>query len=202
MSEAELRRIRVDLDTIEQAAGLALPFQWADVWQTLAMAPAGGWLAAWAYFAPADYFYLAIGFSPLLLLALVAGVRHLCKPRASEPASAIWREKLFSTLSSLAVAGGVAGYLLWAKTFGLAPGVVGAVACYFLGITCFLLGLSARARRVYFAGAVSLIPFGLMTPLFGNPQMVAAVGGLAVLFAGLAAAAILAWQLRTSQRDS
>src|SRR6476620_6030365 len=103
MSEAELRRIRVDLDTIEQAAGLALPFQWADVWQTLTMAPAGGWLAAWVYFGPADYPYLAIGFLPLLLLALVAGIRHLSKPRASQPAWAMRREKLFSTVSTLAV---------------------------------------------------------------------------------------------------
>ena len=81
-------------------------------------------------------------------------------------------------------------------------GIPGAAACYFLGITCILLGLSARARRVYFAGAVSLIPFGLMIPLCSNQQMVAAVGGLAVLLAGLTTGAILAWQLRTLQRGS
>jgi hypothetical protein len=200
MSEAELQRMREDLDTIQQAAGLALPFRWADVWQTLAMAPAGVLLAVWAYFGPADY--LGIGLLPLLLLALVAGVRHLWKPRVSELDPGVRREKLFDTVSNLAVGAGLAGYFLWAKKFGLALGVVGAVACYFLGITCFLLGLTAPARRVYFAGAVSLIPFGLMIPLCGNQQMVAAVGGLAVLLAGLTAPAILAWQLRTSPRGS
>jgi hypothetical protein len=200
MSQAELRRMREDLDIIEQAAGLALPFRWTDVWQTLAMAPAGVLLAAWAYFGPAEY--LGVGLLPLLLLALVAGVRHLWKPLTSELAPGARREKLFDMVSNVVIAAGLAGSFLWAKKFGLAPGVVGAVACYFLGFTCFLLGLTAPARRVYFAGAVSLIPFGLMIPLCGNQQMVAAVAGLAVLVAGLTAVAILAWQLRTSPRGS
>src|SRR6185437_1887808 len=117
MSEAELGRMREDLDTIQQAAGLALPFRWADVWQTLALASAGVLLAAWAYFGPAKY--LGIGLLPLLLLALVAGFRQLWKPRASEPAPGARREKLFSTLSTLALAAGLAVYFLWAKKFGL-----------------------------------------------------------------------------------
>src|SRR6266446_5619846 len=121
MSEAEMRRMREDLDTVQQAAGLALPFRWADVWQTLAMAPAGVLLAAWAYFGPADY--LGIGLLPLLLLALVAGVRHLWKPRASEPAPGARRENLFSTVSTLAVAAGLAVYFLWAKKFGPVQGI-------------------------------------------------------------------------------
>jgi hypothetical protein len=195
MSDADVRRMREDLDAIQQAAGLVPPFRWADVWQALALAPAGALLAAWAFFGPGEY--LVFGLVPLLLLALVAGARRLGK---AEPASR--RETRFSTVSTLAVAGGLAVYLLWAKRSGLVQGAPGAVACFFLGILCLLLALSAPARRVYFAGTVSLIPFALVVPLCANQQAVAAVGGLAVVLAGLTAATILAWQLRTSQRGS
>jgi hypothetical protein len=198
MSDADLRRMREDLDAIEQAAGLALPYQWADVWQTLAMAPAGALLAAWAYFGPGDY--LALGLAPLLLLAVVAGARQLWKVRAPESASR--RERLLDVTSALAAVAGVAVYYLWARKFDLVNGSPGAVACFFVGVMCILMGLSGRARRVYFAGAVSLIPFGLVIPLCGDKQMVAAVGGLAVLVAGLTGAAILAWQLRSGQRGT
>ena len=71
MSDAELRRLRKDLDTIQQAAGMGLPFDRADVWESLALVPAGGFLAAWAFFGPGDT--LALGLVPLLLLALTAG---------------------------------------------------------------------------------------------------------------------------------
>jgi hypothetical protein len=198
MSDADLRRMREDLDAIEQAAGLALPYGWADVWQTLALAPAGALLAVWAYFGPCDY--LALGLAPLGLLALAAGARRLGKPGAGESASR--RERLFGGAGTLAVAAALAVYFLWARKFDLVNGPPGAVACFFLGVMCILVGLSGRARRVYFAGAVSLIPFALVIPLCHNKHAVAALGGLAVMVAGLAGAAIPAWQLRTGQRGT
>src|SRR5262249_3373527 len=195
MSDADVRRMREDLDAIQQAAGLVLPFRRADVWQALALAAAGALLTAWAYFGPGEY--LAFGLAPVLLLALVAGARQLGK---AEPTAR--RETRFSTVSTLAVSAGLAVYFLWAKRSGLVQGAPGAVACFFLGIMCLLLALSAPARRVYFAGTVSLMPFGLVIPLCANQQAVAAVGDLAVVLAGLTAATILAWQLRTSQRGA
>jgi hypothetical protein len=193
MRDADVRRIREDLDAMQQAAGLALTFRWADVWQALALAPAGALLAAWAYFGPGEY--LVFGLLPLLLLALIAGARQLAK---AEPTSR--REMRFGTVSTLAVCAGLAVYSLWARRFGLVQGPPGAVACFFLGIMCLLLALSAPARRIYLAGTVSLMPFGLAMPLCANQQAVAAVGGLAVVLAGLTAATILAWQMRTTQR--
>src|SRR4051794_7212436 len=46
MSEADIHRIRKDLDTIRAAAGLELPFGWEDVWLSLALAPCGLLLSA------------------------------------------------------------------------------------------------------------------------------------------------------------
>jgi hypothetical protein len=195
MSDLDVRRLREDLDAIELAAGLTLPFRRADVWQTLAMAPAGALLAAWAYFGPGEY--LAVGLVPLVLLVVVAGVRQL---RNAD--SAARREARFGTTSTVAVFAGLAVYFPWARRSGLMHGASGAAACFFLGLACLLLALTAPARRVYLAGAVSLMPFGLVVPLCPNPQAVATVGGLAVMVAGLTAAAIMAWQLRTSRSDA
>lgn len=195
MSDANVRRMREDLDAIQQAAGLAPPFRWADVWLALALAPAGALLAAWASLGPAEY--LALGLVPLLLLALVAGARQLGR---AEPASR--RESRFGTVGALAVGVALAIYFLWARRFGLVQGAPGAVACFFVGILCLLLALTAPARRVYLAGAVSLTPFGLVAPLCADQQAVAAVGGLAVAAAGLTAAAILAWQLRPGRGEA
>jgi hypothetical protein len=199
MSEAELARVRQDLETIRQAAGLQLPFGRADVWQTLALVPGGLLLAAWAYFGPEPY--LVLGLVPLLLVVLVAGYRHFGKLRGKGPTQAPLQEHTFDTISTLVVIAALAGYLIWEKKLGLPSSTVGGVACYFLGVLCAVLGLTHRNRRVYFAGALALIPFGLVIPLCTGKPMVTAVGGLALVVAGLAGAAILAWQLHVSRRD-
>jgi hypothetical protein len=118
VSDAELRRLREDLDTMLQAAGMGLPFEWPDVWEALCLVPAGGFLVAWAFLRPADW--LLLGLVPLLLLALAAG-------------------------------------------------------------------------------AVTLVPYALVAPLCGSQRQAIAVGGLAVMLAGLLAAAIMAWQVRGSR---
>ena len=41
MSQAEINRIREDLETIREAAGMGLPFGWEDVWLNLAGVPCG-----------------------------------------------------------------------------------------------------------------------------------------------------------------
>jgi hypothetical protein len=199
MSEVELARVRQDLETIRQAAGMQLPFGWADVWQTLALIPGGLLLAAWAYFGPEPY--LVLGLVPLLLVALVAAYRHFGKLRGTGSTQALHRDHLFETTATLVVIAALAGYLVWEKKLGLSSSTVGGVACYFLGVLCAVLGLTHRNRRVYFAGAVAFIPFGLLIPLCPGKPMVTAVGGLALVVAGLAGAAILAWQLHVSRRD-
>ncbi len=198
MSDAELRRMRDDLETVRQAAGLDLPFEWEDVLQTLALAPAGVFLSAWAYFGPGDS--LVVGLAPLLLVAAVVGTRQLWKLRSGAGASSR-RERTSSTISTLVIVAALGVYFTWARKFALVNGPPGVVAVFFLGVLCLLLGLSGRPRRVHLAGAATLIPFGLVAPLCTNHQGVAAVGGLFVVLAGLIAAAIMAVQLRDRRRD-
>jgi hypothetical protein len=197
MSDAELRRLRDDLDTMQQAAGMGLPFEWPDVWETLVLVPAGGFLAGWAFLAPADWSLL--GLVPLLLLALAAGARRAWRRLRSGTPPPARRERSLTMVSSLVIVGGLALYFVWVRTFGLVHGPPGIVAIFFLGLICLCWGLTARQRRVCLAGAVSLIPYALVAPLCGSRQQSLAVGGFAVVLAGLMAAAIMAWQLRDSR---
>src|SRR5262249_13212207 len=123
MSDAELRRLREDLDTIQQAAGMDLPFEWPDVWETLTLVPAGGFLAAWAFLAPADW--LVLGLVPLLLLALVAGARRAWRRLRTGPSPIARRERTFATVSGFVIVGGLAVYFIWVKQFGLVHGPPG-----------------------------------------------------------------------------
>jgi hypothetical protein len=199
MSEAELRRVRGDLETMRQAAGLELPFDWADVCWALALLPAGAMLSAWAYFGPAGYY--GFGLVPLVLLGLTAAVYRVWKVRRGNPTPARRRQTAMDMATTVVGATAVAGYLIWEKTLGLPGSTGGAIACFFLGVLCAVAGCSSRAGRVAFAGTMALVPFGLLIPFCTGKQMITSVGGLAVMVAGLAAGAILAWQLRGERRD-
>src|SRR6476646_6841180 len=154
MSDAELRRLREDLDTVQQAAGLELPFDWDDVWWALALLPAGAILSAWAYFGPADYY--RFGLVPLVLLGLNFGGHRVWKHRCGNPTPSQRRHITIDTTKVLVVAVAMAGYLIWEKILGLPGSTGGAIACFFLGILCTVAGSSSRADRVAFAGTLAL----------------------------------------------
>lgn len=60
MSEADLRRLRNDLETVQEAAGLTLPFDWADVWVALTLVPAGAVFTAVGAFVPIRWMLLCL----------------------------------------------------------------------------------------------------------------------------------------------
>src|SRR5580704_15130148 len=69
MSESELTRLRQDVDTIQEAAGLTLPFGWREVWLCLGIVPCGLVITMWAALGPWDYIFVSL--APLILLVLV-----------------------------------------------------------------------------------------------------------------------------------
>jgi hypothetical protein len=193
MSEAELRRLRRDLDVMEQAAGLRLPFGWTDVWLALALVPCGAALSAWGAFGPAEY--RALGLLPALGVFLVAVVRAARRSRVLTER----RERVFATVSVLVAAAGLAVLIVWEKKLGLPSRAVRGAGLALLGVMLVPLALSSRGRRSLLAGAAALIPFGLALPLCSAAQVVV-VGGLAMMLAGLLAGAIQAGQLRAEGR--
>jgi len=192
MSEPELTRLRRDLDVMEEAAGLVLPFDWRDVWLALGLVPCGIIILLWAAVGPWESIFASL--LPLGLLAIVAaGVQASRRRRLGRN-----RSQTNDWISSAAVAIAFALLILWEKWLGLPARPVRGAAFIIFGAMCLVLSLSGRQRRVYLAATTTLVPFGIALP-FCSPQQVAFVGGVAVVMGGVVAASILAWQLRSER---
>jgi hypothetical protein len=191
MNEADEKRLREDLETIRQAAGISLRFDRLDVWLALACAPAGAMLAAWSAFGPPGHWRL--GIAPLLFLFLAYSVRESRRFR-EDPSSR--KERTYQAIVGTILAVGVIGYLLTLKMLGFSLELAAPTVVFVLGLLSVAIGLSSRARRVALAGAVA-VPFGAAGVFLKGPA-IGIVGGLFVMFFGVAAALIMTAQLRSS----
>jgi hypothetical protein len=198
MSEAELQRLRNDLDTIQHAASLELPFGWAEVWLVLTLVPCGLVIYLWSAFGYQDYDWL--GVVPLVLVAAgIAAwvmrnrVRFLGTPSRR-------RENRFGAIATMVMAVGMVSLIFWEKKLELPHVVVRGTALFMVGIMLVPVALSSRARRSALGASLALVPYGLLYPLCTRNQA-GVVGGLAVIVAGLSASAIMAYQLRADRDD-
>ncbi len=198
MSEADLRRLRNDLEAMRQAAGLTLPFDWMDVWLTLGLIPAGAFMAAWAAFGVERYLLAAL--VPALLLALASGFWWGKRWRKEERRRAWRRETTFATIASVLCGLGILAYTFWGKRMGLSVASLKGAGMVSFGLVLVVLALSSPARRFHLAGAMAVIPLGLVIPFCSSQQTLVA-GGLAMMAAGLMAALIQTSQLRAVRRD-
>jgi hypothetical protein len=198
MSDADLRRLRSDLDTMKQAAGLTLPFDWMDVWLALGLIPAGAAMSLWSAFTAERY--LLVGLVPVVLLALASGFWWGKRWRREANRRAWRRETTFAWTTGILVGLGVGGYMFWGIHAGLSLDTLKGAAMVAFGLIWGVLGLSSPARRAYLAAPLALIPLGLVFPFCSSQQTMIA-GGLAMMAAGLIAALIQASQLRAAGRS-
>jgi hypothetical protein len=197
MSEAELRRMRNDLETVREAAGLTLPFDWADVWVALTLVPAGAICTAVGAFVPLRWMLLCL--APLLLPLSGSVWLWLRRPRATERAPARYREYRIGWSFSLIMGVGMLGYSFWGMSRGFSPFVLAGAAEFFFGLACAGLALTSPGRRMYLGATAALVPYGIVIPLCSSREIVI-YGGCAIMLAGLVAAAIQAGQLFHARR--
>lgn len=198
MSEAEIDRIREDIRTIREAAGLELPFGWEDVWLSLAGVPCGLVLSAVGALGPLSSARLAT--LPLLGVVLAAAVLRFQHRRSSGRSPLRRKEYDLGLATGLLCALIAGGYLAWARHLGRPTEVTGGLAVAMTGVLCAVLGATGRGRRSCFAAAAVLFAYGLVIPLC-SPRQVVIAGGVALAAVGLGAAAIQAWQLRAAEGD-
>jgi hypothetical protein len=198
MSKAHLQRLRSDLETIQHAASLELPFGWTEVWLALTLVPCGLVISLWSAFGDQDYDWL--GVVPLVLVAAAIAVwvfrnrvRFLGTPSRR-------RENRFGAILSVIITVGLVGMIIWAKKLGLPQHVVRGTTLFVMGIMLVPVALSSRARRSALSASLAFIPYGLLYPLCTRSQA-GVVGGLAVMAAGLSASAVMAYQLRADRGD-
>ena len=189
----EITRVKQDLETVRQAAGIGLPFGREDVILELVMA---GGLAAFgllSVFVRGYWLFLAL--LPGLGALVVSLTLLRLKYRRSTGRSAVRRRQY-----TAGFAGGLAStaLLLAFHWSGLAHAdrhlVYAAFACG-CGVTLMIVGIADSGRRGCVGGAVGLLVAGLGIVFFCETHVVPVVA--AALVGGLLAdAAIMMYQLR------
>jgi hypothetical protein len=194
MSQAEIARLRADIETIREAGGLDLPFGWEDVCLNLALVPCGVILAAAAGAIDSPVTAL-LAVSPGLGVSLgFVALRY--RFRKSTGRSSARRREYDLMLGAGLLYGLLTGvFLTWARAKGQPAEIAGGCADAMGGGLCAVLASTSPGRRYWSAPALALIAYGLVAPLCSPPQL-AIAGGVAMAASGVAAAAIQAHQLR------
>jgi hypothetical protein len=193
MGETEINRIREDLETIREAAGMGLPFGWEDVWLNLALVPWGLILSTAGLFGlPESRVLMSI--PGLGVVVAVVGLRY--RFRKSTGRSPVRRREYDLVLGAGLLYGVLTGvFLEWAKSSGQPIRMTGGLATALAGGLCAVLAATSPGRRYWSAAAVVLLAYGLVQPLCSSQQL-SVGGGAAMVVSGLLAAAIQARQLR------
>ena len=195
MSETELNRVRDDLATIKQAAGLELPFGKEDVRLSLWSAVIGVFVTACAVFSPWEYrlvVFVPIGMATLIT---VRAGRKARQQRTKQPSR--WREQRTAGIAVLVFLPLAIGYKYWERELGMPREMAGAAIVFFFGVGVLVAAVIEKKRLYYAGGAIPLMAFGISIPLC-TPQQVMIAAGLCWITGGLAVAAIQSWQLRTN----
>src|SRR5690348_6592623 len=131
MSEAEIERIRRDIEVIREAAGLELPFGWEEVWLSVALVPCGLVLSAVGAWAPLGS--ARLGLLPALGVVLASGVLRY-RYRKSSGRSPVRRKEYDLGLAAGLFYGLIAGgFLAWARRLGEQTLLTGGLAVTMAG---------------------------------------------------------------------
>ena len=199
MTDAELDRVRRDLEIMQDAVGTELPFGRKEILKTFL---SGLWavpLAIWATLGPGTYISLAIVLTlvAMVLVGSATGAKSR-RQRFQEPRR--WREFRYEMLVPLALAPFVLFGFYWAVANGTPPKTMMGVVLFVAGVAlCFIAGFS-RARRSYFGMGVATMTCGVVMPWCSERQIGLALALLFIVGAS-AEAAIGAWQLRRSEAN-
>lgn len=197
MNDVELDRVREDLETMKQAAGMELPFGREDLkwgWiDGLIFVP----LAAWSLLGPGTYMSLAI------ILSLVATLpggwalrRKYRRQRDRHPGR--WREQRLGALLVLGAMPLVILIAVWAIANGTPPNTMVGLVLAVSGCVYTFMGLFSRRRRYSVGMGIAMIACGLVMPGATDRQVGLAVALMFIVGAPVSTA-IAAWQLRAQE---
>ena len=200
MSVNEIQRVKQDIDTIKEAAGLELPFGWDSVWAHLIGVPCIG-VCCLVYCLLSDSpsrYALAV---PAALVLLLLGYLRF-KYRRSTGRSATERREygsqFYMTVFLVVFAG---GFLTWAKLAGVDIVYIVYVAsglATMLGIMITFNGFSRRVYRSALGGGIPCILYGISIAVWPSPSAVLINATILLFVAGPAMAFIEMYQLKHS----
>ncbi|MDO8629847.1 MAG: hypothetical protein Q7R41_05090 [Phycisphaerales bacterium] len=191
--DQDLGRLKADLGTLRQAAGLEPPWGREDIRAHLAVAAGGAVALVWALLPtglPAHW-----GTVPLILICIGYVTWMRTKYRRGSGRSPMRRREYTSEIVGMFVVGALAFvYRLWAAKLGISTTIAGSAAFFVLGLALLIPVLRDRNRLPDLGVAVPLMVCGLVIPFC--PVSLWVVLGATFMIGGLATAAITAQILR------
>jgi hypothetical protein len=192
MSQPDLDRVRNDLETIRNAAGVGLPFSRDDVRTGLWCAACGLLICAWAVIGPRESRWLL--YIPLSIAVLACAHSYVTARRKRHHEPVRWREHRLSIIASAVAVPAAIGYLFWERHVGVPRGMSGAASVFFIGVGLTVFAMLEPRRRYFLGGAIPLMAFGLAIPLC-SPSGIVMAGGLCMAVGCFGGAVIQSWQL-------
>jgi len=170
MSGNELERVKKDLEVMQEAAGLELPFGWEDVWLYAVGAPAFGiWIVLWALLLPGgeamNMLKMALAAVPALpCMGIFVMLRY--KFRRETGRSAIRRREYSLELIGMVIIGlFLTPYMVFLMLMGCPKPFLFGMMWFFLGLMVGILAFSSRGRLYNLGGALGLMVCGVVIPL-------------------------------------
>ncbi len=193
MSTSEVQRVKEDLATLQQAAGLEPLVAREDVWANLVIAAAGVVAVVWALLPhgmPQQW-----GMVPLVLVVLSYLIWQRARHRQSAGRSAIERKKYSSELAGVILITALAlVYRLWATELGISRAIAGGAAFFILGAAIVVFGLRESRRWPELGMAIPIMLCGLAIPLLSVSTWVLLGSTFAV--GGAVTAGLTTYQIR------
>ena len=197
MSVSEIERVKQDIATIKEAAGLELPFGWDSVWANLIGLPCIGvvclvyWLISDS---PSRY---APVVATVFLLLLLGYLRF--KYRRSTGRSATERREYGNNFyGTIFIAVIAAVFLICAKLAAVDIVYVGGGLTTMLGVMITFNVFSRRADLSALGGGIPCILFGISIAVWPSPSAVLINATILLFVAGPAMAFIQIYQLKHS----
>ena len=196
----ELERVKQDIATIKEAAGIGLPFGWESAWATMFVMPAMGawWLVCGLFFdiqSPYVFLYLV----PMVFPLAVFGHIRWKYGRHGKSSADQRRGNRSSIYASIVFVVPLAVFLTWAMRAGVDLIYIASGVATILGMMIALTAFHCQAWLSNLGGGIVAIVFGISVAIWPNAIFINAC--IALLVAGPATAFIMMYQLKRYGTD-
>ena len=195
MSVSEIERVKQDIATIKEAAGLELPFGWDSVWVNLIGLPCAGLgclLYWWIFHRPSVFMVL----TPAILLQVVDRcVRPKYRPSASRSATKRrgYKVGLYGGIFIGAVMGAFMG---WAIQAGISVATLTSGAITMSGLTATLMAFQRKETLPLLGLGIPATLVGISIAVWPTADAIVRNACIALFVAGPAMAFIQMCQLK------
>lgn len=201
MPVTELERVKQDIATIKQAAGLELPFGWDFAWLTLIGFPfVGIWFLVYRLmFEGRSVFILAV---PGVLLLAACGYLRFKHRRSTGSSTIKRREYGINFYGSIFILAATLVLFTWARRAGINIRHISGGVIIMCGLMVMVMAFESKQRLPNLGAAIPGILFGISIAVWPTAEAVIRNGCIMLIVAGPAMALIMMYQLKQAGQNN